>query len=256
MRKLINPKFQYLSGCIDLLLDSDYFESQGELLYDVGRNVVKRFHFKDVDVVVKRFGRITSFNRMMYAMVRESKAIRAYKYASKLRSIGISTPEEVAVLETYSHGMLLDSYFISLFTPNRSLTFLQEFNFNKWEWFPVLDHLAEWIFMLHENGVLHLDLNLGNILYQEQKDRREHTFQLIDNNRMKFCQQISVEERLKNLCRLSTNLELHLYIMKKYMELIPCNNKTLAIKGCYYKLNLEYQQMVKRRMKKLKHLLF
>ena len=256
MKKLVNPQYEYLSPLLDSLVQPDYFDTHGELLYDVGRNVVKRFHFEDVDVVVKRFGRITSFNRLMYAMVRESKAIRAYKYASKLRSLGISTPEEVAVWETYSHGMLVDSYFISLFTPSRSLTFLREFNFNKREWFPILDHLAEWIFMLHEKGVLHLDLNLGNILYQEQKDGREHTFQLIDNNRMKFCQQISVEERLKNLCRISTNLELHLYIMKKYMELIPCNNKTLAIKGCYYKLNLEYKQMVKRRMKKLKHLLF
>ena len=43
-------------------MNTDYFYTHGELLYDVGRNVVKRFQWEGVDVVVKRFGRITSFS--------------------------------------------------------------------------------------------------------------------------------------------------------------------------------------------------
>ena len=43
MRKLINPKYSHLSGLFDVLMNTDYFESEGKLLYDVGRNVSKRF---------------------------------------------------------------------------------------------------------------------------------------------------------------------------------------------------------------------
>lgn len=39
MRKLINPKYSHLSGKFDRLLNTDYFELHGELLYDVGRNI-------------------------------------------------------------------------------------------------------------------------------------------------------------------------------------------------------------------------
>ena len=95
MKKLVNPQYEYLSPLLDSLIQPDYFGTHGEVLYDVGRNLVKRFRLAETDVVVKRFGRITSFNRLMYATVRESKAMRAYTYASKLRSMGISTPDEI-----------------------------------------------------------------------------------------------------------------------------------------------------------------
>ena len=165
MRKLINPNYYYLSGQLDVFIDSDYFDTHGELLYDVGRNVVKRFQLQGADVVVKRFGRITAFNRLIYSTVRESKAMRAYRYASKLRSMGISTPEEIAVLETFAHGVMVDSYFISAYTPYSSLSYLREFTFDRKEWFPLLDDLVDWIAKIHEKGILHQDLNVGNILY-------------------------------------------------------------------------------------------
>ena len=135
MRKLINSKYRHLSGQLDIFVNRDYFELNGETLYNVGRNLVKRFQWEGMDIVVKRFGRITSFNRLMYSTVRESKAMRAYKNASKLRAMGISTPEEIAVIETFSHGMLLESYFISAYTPYSSLSYLREFTFEKKEWF-------------------------------------------------------------------------------------------------------------------------
>ena len=166
MRKLINPKYCHLVKELDVFMNTDYFESHGELLYDVGRNVVKRFQLGGVDMVVKRFGRITSFNRLVYATVRDSKSMRAYKYALKLRAMGISTPEEIAVLETFKHGMLMDSYFISAYTPFSSLSYLREFTFERKEWFPLLDALVAWIAEIHEKGILHQDLNVGNILYQ------------------------------------------------------------------------------------------
>ena len=248
MRKLINPKYCHLSGQMDKLINTDYFETHGELLYNVGRNIVKRFQWEGVDMVVKRFGRITFFNRLMYSTIRESKAMRAYKNASKLRSMGISTPEEIAVLETFAHGMLADSYFISAYTPYHSLSYLREFTFEKKEWFLLLDALVAWIAEMHEKGILHQDLNVGNILYQEQNDGSV-TFQLIDNNRMKFRTNLSMEERLKEISRLSTNLDLHLYLLRKYAELMKYDVNQIETKGCIYKLFLEFRQMTKRKMK-------
>ena len=113
-----------MSGQFDRLLNTDYFELHGELLYDVGRNMIKRFQWEGVDLVIKRFGHITFFNRLMYSTIRESKAMRAYKNASKLRAMGISTPEEIAVIEIFSHGILTESYFVSAYTSNSSLSYL------------------------------------------------------------------------------------------------------------------------------------
>ena len=248
MKKLVNPKYCHLSGQMDELVYTDYFETHGELLYNVGRNVVKRFQWEGVDVVVKRFGRITSFNRLMYSTFRESKAMRAYKNASKLRAMGISTPEEIAVIETSSHGMLTDSYFISAYTPCSSLSYLREFTFEKKEWFSLLDALVAWIAEMHEKGILHQDLNVGNILYQEQQDGSV-TFKLIDNNRMKFRTNLTVEERLKEISRLSTNLDLHLYLLRKYAEQMKYDLNQIETKGCFYKCIFEFRQMTKRKMK-------
>lgn len=248
MRKLINPKYSHLSRQFDRLLNTDYFELHGELLYDVGRNMIKRFQWEGVDLVIKRFGHITFFNRLMYSTIRESKAMRAYKNASKLRAMGISTPEEIAVIEIFSHGILTESYFVSAYTSNSSLSYLWEFTYDKKEWFPLLDLLVAWIAEIHDKGILHQDLNVGNILYQEQHDGSIN-FQLIDINRMKFRTNLSVEERLKELCRLSTNMDLHLYLLRKYAELMKYDGNLLESKGCLYKIMFEFRQHSKRKMK-------
>ena len=249
MKKLVNPQYEYLSPLLDSLVQPDYFDTHGELLYDVGRNLVKRFRLGETDVVVKRFGRITSFNRLMYATVRESKAMRAYTYASKLRSIGVSTPDEIAVLETCSEGVLQESYFVSVYSHYRSLLHLRDFTWGNREFFPLLDALAVWLCEVHDKGVLHQDLNIGNILYQEHSEGK-FSFQLIDNNRMKFCSRLSLVMRLKDLCRLSTNLDLFHYVLNKYLACCSCDCYTAQLKGGFYKCVFEYRKIIKRRLKR------
>lgn len=248
MKKLINPQFGFLSGELDRFSDAGYFDANGKLLFDVGRNVVKRFQLEGVDVVIKRFGHITAFNRVMYATFRESKAVRAYRYASKLRELGISTPEEVAVLETCRYGVLKESYFISVYSDYQSLSFLHEFTFERQELYPLLDALAIWISEIHEKGILHHDLNVGNILYKELPDG-EFAFQLIDNNRMTFHRHLTTEERLKNICKLSVNFELYHYVMSKYAERLSYDLTRMEMKGLFYKCRLEYKQVCKQKMK-------
>lgn len=249
MKKLVNPQYEYLSPLLDSLVQPDYFESHGEVLYDVGRNLVKRFRLGETDIVVKRFGHITPFNRLMYATVRESKAMRAYTYASKLRSMGVSTPNEIAVLEICSEGVLQESYFVSAYSDYQSLLHLRDFTWGQREVFPLLDALAVWLCEVHDKGILHRDLNIGNILYKEHSDGK-FSFQLIDNNRMKFCSHLSLNMRLKDLCRLSTNLDLYHYVLNKYLACYSCDCYTAQLKGGFYKCVFEYRQNIKRELKR------
>ena len=249
MKKLVNPQYEYLSPLLDSLVQPDYFESHGEVLYDVGRNLVKRFRLGETDIVVKRFGGITSFNRLMYATVRESKAMRAYAYASKLRSMGISTPDEIAVLEICSEGVLQESYFVSAYSDGRSLLHLRDFTWEQREHFPLLDALAAWLCEVHDKGIFHGDLNMGNILYQEDSEGK-FSFQLIDNNRMKFGSRLSLDMRLKDLCRVSTNLDLFYYVLNKYLACCSCDCYTAQLKGGFYKCVFEYRKIIKRRLKR------
>lgn len=248
MKKLINPSYEYLSRALDVFKHPDYFDTCGECLHE-GRNVIKRFRLEGVDVVVKRYGHFTLFNRLMYSTVRKSKAMRAYLYASRLRKLDIGTPEEIAVLETRSCGILRDTYFVSAYSDWHSLYFLRQFTYDWIDVFPLLDALASWLLEVHDKGVLHMDLNVGNILYKDCGEGK-YMFRLIDNNRMKFQEHLSVNERLKNLCKLSANFELHNYIVSKYAEQLPYDCGKIEMKGGFYKLKIEYRQMAKQRIKK------
>ena len=244
---LINPNYKFISSSLYSIIDPDFFKRQGELLF-TSRNTIKRFCLGGIDIVVKRYGHITSFNRLMYSTFRKSKAMRAYQHASQLRELGISTPEEIAMIETYKNGILQDCYFVSASSSYHSMAFLRDEGFNRESMYPLIDAMVEWIVKLHDKGILHQDLNVGNILYQEQHDGSIN-FQLIDINRMKFRTNLSVEERLKELSRLSTNLDLHLYLLRKYAELMKYDGNQIETKGCFYKIMFEFRQTIKRKIK-------
>ena len=243
----INPKYQSISPLLQELITPVSFEERGEVLYDI-RNKVKRFHVDGVEVVVKRYGHITAFNRLMYSTFRKSKAKRAYRNASRLKKLGIDTPEGVAVLETFKHGILQNSFFISLYIPDRSLSFLRDFDAGNQALYPLLDALVAWLVKVHDQGVYHQDLNVGNILYRELPSSG-FSFQLIDNNRMKFYSELSLKMRLKNLRRISDNVDLLNYILKRYAELLHLDTNKVQLQGCFYLLAFEAKQYAKRKLK-------
>lgn len=247
MKKIVNPKYQSIVPLLQGLIDPVAFEERGEVLYDI-RNKVKRFSVDGVEVVVKRYGRITAFNRLMYSTFRKSKAIRAYQNALRLAELGIDTPEGVAVLETYKYGLLHHSFFISLCTSDRSLSFLRDFDVSNQTLHPLLDALVAWLVEIHNKGVYHQDLNVGNILYREHPSGG-FSFQLIDNNRMKFYQELSLEMRLKNLRRISDNVDLLNYILKRYAELLHLDSNEIQLRGCFYLLMFEAKQYAKQKLK-------
>lgn len=249
IKTLINSKYKFMSSSLDSIITPDYFETQGELLF-AGRNTIKRFCLGGIDVAVKRYGHITAFNRLMYSTFRKSKAMRAYLHASQLRSLGISTPEEIAVIETYTKGILRDCYFISDYSSCHSMAFLRDKGFDRKSMYPLIDAMVEWIVELHDKGILHQDLNVSNILYKEMPGGK-FVFQVIDNNRMKFSKKPSMNMRLKNLRKLSVDMELHNYILKQYAQRVQHDCNKTQMKGSVYKLMFEYRQASIRRIKNI-----
>lgn len=249
IKELVNPKYKSISSFIHVIINPDYFDNQGEILF-TGRNTIKRFCFGGINVVAKRYGHITVFNRFMYSTFRKSKAMRAYQYASQLRESGISTPEEIAIIETYKNGILQDCYFISAYSTYHSMAFLRDNGFNRKSMYPLIDAMVKWIVELHDKGIFHQDLNVSNILYKELANG-EYDFQVIDNNRMKFSKNPSMNMRLKNLCHLSVNMELHNYILKQYAQRVQYDCGKSQLKGSFYKLIFEYRQVCKQRIKNI-----
>ena len=246
---LINPNYKFISSSLYSIIDPDFFKQQGELLF-TSRNTIKRFCLGGIDIVVKRYGHITSFNRLMYSTFRKSKAMRAYQHASQLRELGISTPEEIAMIETYKNGILQDYYFVSASSSYHSMAIHRDKGFDRESMYPLIDAMVEWIVKLHDKGILHQDLNVSNILYKELANG-DFDFQIIDNNRMKFSKNPSMNVRLKNLCRLSVDLELHNYILKQYSQRVQYDCYKTQMKGSFYKLVFEYRQVSKQRIKNI-----
>ena len=186
IRIVLNPKYEHLREAIAQLIYPFRFARSGVVLHD-GRNTIKRFDVDGTLLAVKRYGHISPLNKVVYGTLRRSKAERAYLHAVRLRNLGIDTPEEVAAfVEERRYGILRASYFISLYSDYRPVMELIE------EKAPdadvqmcLFDHLASFIYHIHWAGILHRDLNIGNILCAE-RETGKFSFQLIDTNRMEF----------------------------------------------------------------------
>ena len=78
-----------------------------------------------------------------------------------------------------------------------------------------LKQAGQFIAMLHEKGVLHLDLSPGNLLAKKVGD--DYQFFLIDVNRMKFTP-VDTEQGIKNLMRLMEYKRNGALLAKAYAE--------------------------------------
>jgi tRNA A-37 threonylcarbamoyl transferase component Bud32 len=175
----INDKYLHFNKIIESLPSN--FDSIGESIF-MGRNYVRQVTIGDTKLVIKSFDHISSFNRLVYATIRKSKATRSYENSVKLLSKGINTPEPVGYLNYYKRGMLANSYYISLFTNARPLfdAFSQKIEISE----SIIRDFARFTLHLHKNGVYHNDYNVRNVLFETKPDVTNFT--LIDNNRMTF----------------------------------------------------------------------
>ena len=218
MKIFIDNKYQTLNNFI--LNIPERFDIEGYTIHKI-RNEVKVFRVGDIDVNVKKYAIPHFFNRIVYTFFRKSKAERAYCNALKIAALGIETPPPVAYILIKKHGLLYDSYFISLQSPyNRNLTEIIE----KTEKENIEVALGKFIALLHEKGILHLDLSTGNILFEEIGN--EIHFSLVDLNRMNFCR-IDKNLGCKNFNRLRVSEKVMRIIAKSYANARNLNEKDI-----------------------------
>lgn len=243
MKIKISPRYKESEPFVRALAHPDFFNSNGVSMHE-GRNTIKRFEEGGHLFVVKRYGHLTLFNRLIYGTLRRSKAERAYRHAIRLRKLGIDTPEEVASLEIRRHGLLYESFFVSAWSDYQPVAPVTDLDTQRPEVRAVLDALTEFLFRMHRAGILHQDLNISNILYRNEGFGK-FSFQVVDTNRMSFRRHLTVRQCLDNLRRLSCPVPAYLYILEQYARLTRGNSSTIQLRGTVMRLFFEMRQHVK-----------
>ena len=188
-----------------------------------GRNLVKRLSItgsdgKPMEVVVKSFAVPMRLRGFVYAHVRRSKAIRCMTNAKKLEEKGINTPDPIACIEYHHVGCLRRSHYICRYWHHDvDLTALL------YRGAPhgpdtrvLLQQLAMFTAAQHDQGVVHLDYNPGNILVRARDGGFD--FSLVDLNRLCF-KQPGVADRIGALVRLTTIVDYLRIIGRRYAVL-------------------------------------
>lgn len=176
------------------------FGSEGDLLNDGDRNVIKISKIDDVTVNVKSFKKPNLVNKIVYRFFRKSKAQRSFEYARQLTKMGIGTPQPYGYFEKPSALTFGESYYASDHL-KADLTFREltdTLDYPDHE--NLLKAFTRFSYDLHKKGINFLDHSPGNTLIQLNKGNPK--FYLVDLNRMRF-ETMDFETRMKNLSKLT-----------------------------------------------------
>lgn len=231
-----------------------FFWGNGDSVYE-GRNTLRIFYLDEHPVMVKRFKRANFFQQIAYSFFRKTKAERAFIYAKEFRERGIDTPQEIAFIEEKERGLFTTGYFISEVCPNPPTypILVDKADFDH----QIAKDVAKEIARLHQAGILHGDLNLGNFLYRKEGDH--YFFSVIDTNRSKLKNRVPDEDAcLKNLSTVTERPDLFKFIAREYIRERDWTNRETELLGKairYWKAKLHYLTQ-RRRLKRLIHKIF
>ncbi len=185
MKVIINPKYSFLENFIYSVFDRTY---SVEETYRDKRNKVEDTTIDGVRLVIKFFKKPTEFNRVVYTWFRPTKAKRSYENSMKLLEMGYIVPEPIAYLEKKKGLFFHTGCYISLYTDCRSVRDFCSITPNSYQEYEkikkFINNIASFSAKLHNDGILHNDYNIDNILYKEGENGYE--FILLDLNRLKF----------------------------------------------------------------------
>ena len=193
----------------------EQFAASGETLFR-GRNEIRRFEVEGVPVVVKKFRN----NRLkqLLSLVRRGKAEKSYRHGCRLEQLGVPTPTPMGYVELRSRlGLVREAYYLSAYIPYPSLVEVNpsEEHFNR----ALMTDFARFVAGLHGLGVLHDDLNTGNVRCEERAEGMR--FWLIDINRMRFAKEgkpLSRKACFGNVVRFSYNTPMFHHFLHAYLE--------------------------------------
>jgi hypothetical protein len=235
---VLDQDFEHLRTYLESLHVN--FNRVGTLLED-RRNVIRKDTVLGTSLVIKSFKKIYLPNKIRYSFFAASKAQRAFDNGNILLQKDFHTPRPIADVEVKRCGVINHSYFISEYS---SLTSLRDTTDNvlvspK----KLMLDLARFTFLLHHNGIYHVDYNLGNILVDEGKYNTE--FSLIDNNRMEFGP-VPFRKGIKNMVKLGLPIEQLTWMAEEYARLSK-EDESLSVETFF---QFKKTELKKRQMKK------
>lgn len=212
---VLHPDFADLAGFMRSL-PVRWAAGEGEVIHK-GRNELRVITHGGRRLVVKAFRRPHLVNRLVYGVLRPSKAKRSYDNALLLLSLGIGTPTPVGYYNVRAAGGLLFglSYYVSLESPcthRYEELFERRFDYED----DVTRAVGRLTALLHNNRLAHKDYGRANILFERQPDGEIH-LELVDLNRMAHGA-LGVKEGCKNLERLPATPRMHRQIAGAYAE--------------------------------------
>ncbi len=215
----VHPDYTHLAAFINQL--PTRFETEGEYIYH-GRNELKRFEVEGYKLIVKSYRLPIFVNRLIYGLLRPSKAERSYDYAQRFLAAGIGTPHPVGFLAERKNGLLGKSYFVCLESScNHLYKDFAQHTFKHQE--AILEAIGRTTALMHEAKFLHKDYSAGNILF---RDELPVPIEIIDLNRMRF-HSISQREGCKNFERLPGTPE-----MFQQMGTAYAKTRNMDVKKC------------------------
>jgi tRNA A-37 threonylcarbamoyl transferase component Bud32 len=159
-----------------------------------GRNTLTRLTIAGREVVVKAFPAPRTLLKRIQRIGRDSKAIRAYDHAARMRELGIGTPEPLAAIEADDKR----AWYLCAWADG--CTTLRQMNY---ETGAAVERqcreVGAFVGRMHQVGAYHYDSTPGNLLMR--LDNAQVTFLVVDCNRMRFGR-IGVWAGLRSLVQL------------------------------------------------------
>lgn len=169
------------------------------------------------DIVLKDFRLSRLYDRLRFRFI-NSKALRSFNMAIKLKDIGIKTPDPLMAVELRGQfNKLIKSYFVTdyLEYDYNLLSIIREkrhpFRERVIEFIP---EIAKDIRKMHDSGIIHNDMHAGNILIKNIDQSPE--FYYIDLNRAREKNKLSPKLRMKDLARFDLSDEELEALIKNY----------------------------------------
>lgn len=199
----IKDKYADNTELKDLLTNIESrFDNEGETIFQNRRNTLKSFCIDGMGkIVIKRFKPKNIFQTIFYTLAGTSKAKKAYENGIELEKAKIGTPEAIAYAETRNGLTLKQCYVATSFTSDNAISDLidKEIDHN------LTRELGKMLAKMHENGIVHHDMNRTNILYQ--KTENGYDLSLIDINRLKKRKKVDFTEYSDDFVRLTDRMD-------------------------------------------------
>ena len=218
----VGEKYKFCESFVNAL-PVLFRNGEGRIVYQ-GRNELREIDYKGYTFVVKSFCRPHIVNRVVYGLLRTSKAQRSYEYALSLLHDHIGTPEPVGYF-TERNGLLFNkSYYVSL--KSECVHVYSDFLYGKCR--PtenVLRAIGRTTAKMHEAGYLHKDYSRGNILFVEADDGSVKV-DIVDLNRIRL-RPVDMETVCKNFERLPATRNMQRVMAEEYAK-----TRGFAVEGC------------------------